>query len=39
MKEKAAANPKVSERELNEIRVLIEQRSGIQFDESRERFF
>jgi chemotaxis protein methyltransferase CheR len=39
MKEKAAANPKVTERELNEIRVLIEQRSGIQFDESRERFF
>ncbi len=39
MKEKATANPKVTERELDEIRVLIEQRSGIQFDESRERFF
>jgi chemotaxis protein methyltransferase CheR len=39
MKEKTTANPKVTERELDEIRVLIEQRSGIHFDESRERFF
>ncbi|MGB6431107.1 MAG: protein-glutamate O-methyltransferase CheR [Candidatus Acidiferrales bacterium] len=39
MKEKASANSRVTERELDEIRVLIEQRSGIQFDESRERFF
>jgi len=39
MKEKTTANPKVTERDLDEIRVLIEQRSGIQFDASRERFF
>ena len=32
-------NPVVTEHELNEIRALIEQRSGIMFDESRERFF
>ncbi len=32
-------NPVVTEHELNEIRVLIERRSGILFDESRERFF
>jgi len=38
-KEKSAPNPSVTERELNEVRVLIEQRSGIQFDESRNRFF
>ncbi len=33
------SNPVVTEHELGEIRVLIEQRSGIHFDESRERFF
>ncbi len=32
-------NPVVTEHELNEIRALIEQRSGILFDASRERFF
>jgi len=32
-------NPVVTEHELNEIRALIETRSGILFDESRERFF
>jgi chemotaxis protein methyltransferase CheR len=32
-------NPVVTEHELNEIRALIERRSGILFDESRERFF
>ena len=32
-------NPVVTEHELNEIRTLIEKRSGILFDESRERFF
>jgi chemotaxis protein methyltransferase CheR len=32
-------NPVVTEHELNEIRALIEARSGILFDESRERFF
>lgn len=34
-----SSNPVVTEHELGEIRVLIEQRSGIHFDESRERFF
>ncbi len=34
-----ASNPVVTEHELSEIRTLIEQRSGILFDESRERFF
>jgi chemotaxis protein methyltransferase CheR len=34
-----SSNPVVTEHELSEIRVLIEQRSGIHFDESRERFF
>ena len=34
-----ASNPVVTEHELSEIRALIEQRSGILFDESRERFF
>jgi chemotaxis protein methyltransferase CheR len=34
-----ASNPIVTEHELGEIRSLIEQRSGILFDESRERFF
>jgi len=33
-----SSNPVVTEHELSEIRVLIEQRSGIHFDESRERF-
>lgn len=33
------SNPVVTEHELSEIRALIEQRSGILFDESRERFF
>jgi chemotaxis protein methyltransferase CheR len=37
MKEKASAA--ISEYELEEIRLLIEQRSGILFDSSRERFF
>lgn len=32
-------NPVVTEHELSEIRALIERRSGILFDESRERFF
>jgi chemotaxis methyl-accepting protein methylase len=33
------ANPVVTDHELSEIRALIEQRSGILFDSSRERFF
>ena len=33
------ANPLVTDHELSEIRALIEQRSGILFDSSRERFF
>lgn len=36
--EKQATNPAVSEHELAEIRLLVEQRSGILFDASRERF-
>src|SRR5262249_57176467 len=31
--------PVLSEHELNEIRMLIEERTGIHFDDSRERFF
>ena len=34
-----SANPIITDHELSEIRVLIEQRSGVHFDESRERFF
>ncbi|HWR35564.1 MAG TPA: protein-glutamate O-methyltransferase CheR [Clostridia bacterium] len=33
------ANPVITDHELSEIRALIEQRSGILFDQSRERFF
>ncbi len=39
MGEKQAINGKLSQHDLGEIRVLIERRSGILFDESRERFF
>jgi chemotaxis protein methyltransferase CheR len=37
--ERPAAELELSEHELSEIRVLIEERTGICFDESRERFF
>lgn len=33
------ANPVITDHELSEIRSLIEQRSGVHFDDSRERFF
>lgn len=39
MKQHSAANGTITETELNEIRALIEQRSAILFDASRERFF
>jgi chemotaxis protein methyltransferase CheR len=39
MIDRQIANVTVSEHELSEIRALIEQRSGILFDESRQRFF
>lgn len=39
MKQHSATNATLSEAELNEIRALIEQRSAILFDASRERFF
>ena len=39
MKHHSATNAKLSETELDEIRTLIEQRSAILFDSSRERFF
>jgi chemotaxis protein methyltransferase CheR len=39
MKQHSATNAKLSEAELDEIRTLIEQRSAILFDSSRERFF
>lgn len=39
MLEKQIINPVVTDHELSEIRQLIEQRSGILFDKSRERFF
>lgn len=39
MKQHPATNAKLSESELDEIRTLIEQRSAILFDASRERFF
>lgn len=34
-----SANPIITDHELSEIRSLIEQRSGVHFDDSRERFF
>ena len=37
--ERPTAEPELSEHELSEIRMLIEERTGICFDESRERFF
>jgi chemotaxis methyl-accepting protein methylase len=39
MMEKQVINGVLTEHELSEIRALIEQRSGILFDDSRERFF
>ena len=39
MIDKAIAGPNVTEHELSEIKALIEKRSGILFDSSRERFF
>ncbi|HEV2205259.1 MAG TPA: protein-glutamate O-methyltransferase CheR [Candidatus Acidoferrales bacterium] len=39
MKQHSVANGTITETELNEIRALIEQRSAILFDSSRERFF
>src|SRR5438270_13057917 len=39
MIEKTITGPNVTEHELSEIKALIEQRSGILFDSSRERFF
>jgi chemotaxis protein methyltransferase CheR len=39
MVEKQATHGKLTQHELEEIRALIEQRSGILFDQSRERFF
>src|SRR3954463_3475055 len=39
MIDKTIAGPNVTEHELSEIKALIEQRSGILFDSSRERFF
>src|SRR5215813_1201134 len=39
MLQRQITGPTVTEHELSEIRTLIEQRSGIHFDESRERFF
>ena len=39
MPEKHTSNGVLTEHELSEIRALIEQRSGILFDDSRERFF
>ena len=37
--ERQATEPELSEHELSEIRMLIEERTGICFDQSRERFF
>jgi len=39
MIEKTMTGPNVTEHELSEIKALIEKRSGILFDSSRERFF
>jgi chemotaxis protein methyltransferase CheR len=39
MSERHGAGQSLSEHELSEIRMLIEERTGIRFDESRERFF
>jgi chemotaxis protein methyltransferase CheR len=39
MSERHGAGTSLSEHELSEIRMLIEERTGIHFDESRERFF
>src|SRR6266850_7476834 len=39
MIDKTIAGPTVTEHELSEIKALIEKRSGILFDSSRERFF
>ncbi len=39
MADKQAGNGKLSQHELQEIRAVVERRSGIVFDESRERFF
>jgi chemotaxis protein methyltransferase CheR len=39
MSERHGAGSSLSEHELSEIRMLIEERTGIHFDESRERFF
>ncbi len=39
MTERQSPSPILTEHELDEIRMLIEQRTGIWFDESRERFF
>ena len=39
MSERHGAGHGLSEHELSEIRMLIEERTGIHFDESRERFF
>ncbi len=39
MTERQSPSPTLTEHELDEIRMLIEQRTGIWFDESRERFF
>ena len=39
MSERHGAGHGLSEHELSEIRMMIEERTGIHFDESRERFF
>jgi chemotaxis protein methyltransferase CheR len=39
MSERQSPTPGLTEHELSEIRMLIEERTGIHFDESRERFF
>ncbi len=39
MSERQGSGHALSEHELSEIRMLIEERTGICFDESRERFF
>ena len=39
MSDRHGAGPSLSEHELREIRTMIEERTGIHFDESRERFF
>ena len=39
MSERQGPAARLTEHELNELRMLIEERTGIHFDESRDRFF